>query len=213
MIAPDRQQHWQDVYAQCGEQQTSWFRPHLDLSLDWIDGLGLDKDAPIIDVGGGRSTLVDDLLARGFTDLSVLDLSGEALEQSAARLGARAQSIHWLNCDLLEAALAEAHYCLWHDRAVFHFLTDEAAQSTYVALASRSLRPGGYLLLATFAEDGPEKCSGLPVCRYNAQTLAARFGDGFETVGRRGEQHRTPFDREQSFTYLLLRRLPAQSTE
>jgi SAM-dependent methyltransferase len=205
--------HWQDVYSSRGEGQTSWYREHLDLSLELIDSLHLAADTPAIDVGGGRSNLVDDLLARGFCDLTVLDLSSEALGQSAARLGERSAKVQWLAADITTADVPAAYFGLWHDRAVFHFLDSEAAQAAYIARATRSLRPGGYLLLATFAADGPEKCSGLPVCRYDADALAAKFATGFARIADRRELHRTPFGTEQSFTYLLLRRLPAARTE
>ena len=198
--------HWQDVYANKAEAQTSWYRPHLDLSLELIDGLGLAPFAPIIDVGGGRSTLVDDLMGRGYRDLTVLDLSEAALAQSRNRLGRIGASVHWIAGDVLEADLPAARFALWHDRAVFHFLTDEARQDRYVARVRAALQPGGHALVATFAADGPERCSGLPVCRYDGDSLAQRFGAGFERVDVRRELHRTPFDSVQPFTYLLLRR-------
>ena len=198
--------HWQEVYGSRGETQTSWFRPHLDRSLAFIEGLGLALDTPIVDVGGGRSTLVDDLLARGYLDLTVLDLSAEALAQSRARLDGRAQGVQWLTGDVLELDLPAGHYGLWHDRAVFHFLTEARAQDRYAECARRSLRAGGFLLVATFAEDGPERCSGLPVCRYGADALAERFGAGFERMADGREEHRTPADALQVFTYLVLRR-------
>lgn len=213
MNAAGGQAHWQGVYASRGEGQTSWYREHLDLSLAMIDGLHLALDTPVIDVGGGRSTLVDDLLARGFRDLTVMDLSIEALGQSAARLGAVAAKVHWLAGDITLAELPAAHYGLWHDRAVFHFLISAEAQAAYIAGAAGSLSAGGYLLLATFAEDGPEKCSGLPICRYGADALATKFATHFSRITDRREIHRTPFGTDQSFTYLLLRRLPAQATE
>jgi SAM-dependent methyltransferase len=199
-------EHWEKVYAAKPEAQTSWFRPHLDESLRLLDQLALPTQSPIIDVGTGRSTLVDDLLARGFTDLTALDISGEALAQSHARLGESAARIRWIESDLLEARLPRAHYALWHDRAVFHFLTEPAGQARYVAIAARALRPGGHLLLATFAPDGPDKCSGLPTCRYDAAALAARFAPAFEPVADSREQHLTPFDTTQAFTYVVLRR-------
>ena len=198
--------HWQEVYATKAEAQTSWYCPHLALSLELIDGLGLDPSAPVIDVGGGRSTLVDDLLDRGHRDLTVLDLSEQALAQSRARLGARAAGVHWIAGDVLEAALPAAHFALWHDRAVFHFFTDQARQDRYIGRVRAALPPGGHALVATFAADGPERCSGLPVCRYDGDSLAQRFGAGFERVTTRRELHRTPFDSVQPFTYLLLRR-------
>ena len=202
--------HWQTVYQTRAEQQTSWFRPHLDESLRLIDGLGVATDTPIIDVGAGRSTLVDDLLARGFSDISVLDISDAALKDAKTRVGDAASAVHWIAADLLSANLPADHYGLWHDRAVFHFLTDPADQARYVALATRCVREGGTLILATFAPDGPEKCSGLPVCRYDAAALAAHFANGFTCVADSRETHLTPFATEQRFTYLVLRRAPSR---
>ena len=201
-----RHDHWQTVYQTRDEQQTSWFRPHLEQSLRLIDTLALAADTPIIDVGAGRSTLVDDLLARGFSDLSVLDLSDAALQEAKARVG-DAVAVNWIAADVLGANLPTGHYGLWHDRAVFHFLTSPEDQVRYVAQATRSLREGGMLIVATFAPDGPEKCSGLPVCRYDAATLAALFAGGFTRVSDSRETHRTPFATEQNFTSLVLRRV------
>jgi SAM-dependent methyltransferase len=204
LINQDRREHWQTVYQNKGESQTSWFRPHLDESLRLIDALALAPGTPIIDVGGGRSTLVDDLLARGFRDLTVLDLSPAALEASRVRLDANGDSVTWLAGDITATALPEARFGLWHDRAVFHFLTDEADRRRYVAQAARAIRPGGYAIIATFAADGPEKCSGLPVCRYDATQLAAEFASGFTCVDSSREVHRTPFETDQAFTYVVL---------
>ncbi|GAB3034469.1 class I SAM-dependent methyltransferase [Oleiagrimonas citrea] len=201
-----RQDHWQTVYRGTSEQQTSWYRPHLDASLRSIDALDLPHDAPVIDVGGGRSTLVDDLLDRGFRDLTVLDLSEAALAQSRARLGAQTASVHWLADDVTETEMPAARYALWHDRAVFHFLIEDIAQQRYLDAAAHATREGGYVIVATFAADGPERCSGLPVARYDAGTLAARFAPHFECVDACRDVHRTPFDTEQPFTYLTLRR-------
>jgi len=201
-----RQEHWQSVYQDKAEQQTSWYRPHLETSLHWIDALEMPHDAPVIDVGGGRSTLVDDLLDRGFTDITVLDLSEAALAQSRARLGEQAESVRWLAGDITEVELPAAHYALWHDRAVFHFLVEHDLQQHYVDSAARAVREGGHLIVATFATDGPERCSGLPVVRYDAEELAARFKPHFERVDAGRDLHRTPFDTEQAFTYVVLRR-------
>jgi len=202
-----KQDHWQAVYRDKAEQQTSWFRPHLDTSLRFIDELGLPADAPMIDVGGGRSTLVDDLLERGFTDITVLDLSDTAMAQSRERLGERAAMVHWLAGDITEVELPAARFALWHDRAVFHFLVEHDMQQRYVDLATRAVREGGYMVLATFAEDGPERCSGLPVARYDADLLAARFAPHFECVNAGSDVHRTPFETDQPFTYVVLRRM------
>jgi SAM-dependent methyltransferase len=210
--------HWQTVYQTKDEQQTSWFRPHLDESLRLIDGLELDRSLPAIDVGGGRSTLVDDLLARGFDDVTVLDLSPAALEESRRRLGARGALVTWLASDILDAPMPSAHYALWHDRAVFHFLTDDDQRARYAAMAARCVRPGGFMVLATFAPDGPEKCSGLPVRRHDARGLAEPFSDSFAMLADSRELHPTPFGTQQPFTYVVLRRQSdaapvAQATE
>lgn len=201
-----RREHWESVYQTKGRQQTSWFRPHLDESLRMIDALAPDRRLPVIDIGGGRATLVDDLLARGHDDVSVLDLSEAALAESRDRLGSRGDAVHWIAGDITTIELPVAHYGLWHDRAVFHFLDEAAQRRRYAALARRAVRPGGHLVIATFAPDGPEKCSGLPVCRYDADGLAAQFAEGFEPIADSRETHRTPFGSEQSFTYVALRR-------
>jgi SAM-dependent methyltransferase len=208
--------HWQDVYAAKAPEQTSWFRPRLDESLRLALAHAPDRDAPVIDVGGGRATFVDDLLAQGYGDVTVLDVAGEALEQARIRLASSDDdavatafergAAQFLETDLLDAALPAARYGLWHDRAVFHFLVDASEQEAYVALAARSLRPGGVAILATFAPDGPARCSGLPVQRYDADALAACFGDGFERVVDARDLHATPFGSTQPFTYVVLRR-------
>ena len=198
--------HWEAVYAGKAEDQTSWFQPHLDRSLEIIGSLGLAPRAPIIDVGAGRSTLVDDLLGQGYRDLTVLDLSENALEQARRRLGRMADGIRWVRGDVLEVDLPVSHYALWHDRAAFHFLTREADQDRYAARVRQALRPGGHAIIATFAKDGPDRCSGLPVCRYDTDSLAQRFGAGFERVAEHHEMHQTPFDSVQPFTILVLRR-------
>ena len=204
--------HWQQVYDSKAEAQTSWFRPHLDESLRLIDALRLPVEAPVIDVGAGRSTLVDDLLERGFIDVTALDISHAALAQAQARLGNASRRVRWMEGNVLEAQLPPARFDLWHDRAAFHFLIQAEERARYVALCARSLRVGGFALVSTFAADGPEKCSGLPVCRYEAADLAAEFGPGFETLAHSHELHHTPFDTTQNFTYLLLRRINNQMT-
>jgi SAM-dependent methyltransferase len=199
-------QHWQDVFVNMDEGRTSWFRPHLDTSLRLIDECKLPANAAIIDVGTGRSTLVDDLLARGFRDLTALDISPAALTQSRRRMGLASDLVRWISGDVLATSLPPSRFDLWHDRAVFHFLTDEGDQARYAAQAAASVRKGGYLLLATFAADGPEWCSKLPVCRYDAAGLSARFAEDFKPVANAREEHRTPLGSVQPFTYLLLRR-------
>jgi SAM-dependent methyltransferase len=201
-----RSSHWDAVYSEKGEAQTSWFRPHLDESLRLIDALGLPRQAPVLDVGGGRSTLVEDLLERGFTDIGVMDLSAVALAESKKRLGARAEGVHWLVGDITELELPAAYYALWHDRAVFHFLTDVEGRARYVAAMAHAVRPGGHAVIGTFAVDGPERCSGLPVARYDASSLASVFAPEFEPVADSRDVHCTPSGNEQAFTYVVLRR-------
>jgi hypothetical protein len=200
------QQHWQGVYASKDEVQTSWFRPHLETSLRLIDGCKLPASAAIIDIGAGRSTLVDDLLTRGFRDVTALDISAAALAQSRRRMGLAGDLVRWISSDLFEAKLP-ARFNLWHDRAVFHFLVDADEQARYAALAAHCVRDGGYLVLGTFALDGPQQCSGLPVCRYDAAGLAARFAPDFAPVADAREEHKTPGGSIQPFTYVVLRKV------
>jgi SAM-dependent methyltransferase len=201
-----RSSHWDVLYSEKGEAQTSWFRPHLDESLRLIDGLDLPLQAPMLDVGGGRSTLVEDLLQRGFTDIGVMDLSAVALDETKQRLGARADHVHWLVGDITDAELPSGYYALWHDRAVFHFLADIGDRARYAAAMAHAVRPGGYAVIGTFATDGPEHCSGLPVARYDASSLASEFAPEFEPVAHSRDMHRTPSGNEQAFTYVVLRR-------
>lgn len=201
-----RSAHWDAVYREKPEVQTSWFRPHLDESLRLIDALDVPRDQTVLDVGGGRSTLVDDLLARGYTDVGVLDISAVAMAESQQRLGAQAQSVHWMIGDAVDLALPAAHVMLWHDRAVFHFLTDADERARYVATAKHAVRSAGYLVIGTFAVDGPERCSGLAVARYDVPALAAVFAPGFQLVSHSRDAHRTPSGNEQAFTYVVLQR-------
>jgi SAM-dependent methyltransferase len=201
-----RREHWESVYTTKPEDQTSWFRPHLDESLRLIDGLDLPSGTPVIDVGGGRATLVDDLLSRGFIDVTVLDTSKAALDEVGHRLGAAGEFVHWMVADITRAELLPTHYGLWHDRAVFHFLTEPVDRMRYVTNAARSIQPGGHAIVATFATDGPERCSGLPVRRYDAAALVSEFEPAFERIADSRERHPTPFGSEQPFTYVLLRR-------
>lgn len=196
-----RRDHWEGVYTSKATDAVSWYQAHAQRSLDMIEACGLDVHAPIIDVGGGASTLVDDLLARGFENLSVLDISEAALAASRARLGARSEAVTWHVADITRADLPQRAFALWHDRAVFHFLTEASDRDAYRATLHRALRPGGHVLIATFAEDGPTRCSGLPVCRYDAAGLAAELGPAFRLVGSTRELHRTPFATEQAFTF------------
>jgi SAM-dependent methyltransferase len=205
--------HWQAVHRDRPPGRTSWYRPRLDQSLRLVDGLALPADAAVIDVGGGRSTLVDDLLGRGFSDISVLDLAPAALEASRERLGAAAGQVHWLVGDITRIDLPAARFSLWHDRAVFHFMVEPDDRDAYVRAAARSVAPGGHAIIAGFALDGPERCSGLPVRRHDAAGLAAAFAPAFAPVADAREIHPTPAGAEQPFTYVLLRRRGPDTTD
>ena len=200
------QAHWDDVYRRKDAEQVSWFRPHLEVSLALMEQTGLGSRTRVVDVGGGASTLVDDLLARGVTDITIVDLSAAALEVARKRLGAAASTVHWLAADLLAAPFAEGRFDLWHDRAVLHFLIDETDVRRYAEQAARAVAPGGHAVIGGFAPGGPERCSGLPVARRSAAEIAAALGAAFELVGERREVHQTPGAMSQSFAYALLRR-------
>jgi SAM-dependent methyltransferase len=199
------QSHWDAVYATRAADTVSWYRPHLDRSLALIDEVKLPRDAAILDVGGGASTLADDLLERGYTDVTVLDVSEQALRAARARLGERAAWVKWIRADVTDATLPARAFRFWHDRAVFHFLLDERDRARYVAGVRRSVAPGGYVLISTFGPNGPEKCSGLPVQRYDADALHAGLGEDFAPVANAIEIHTTPAGARQEFVYGLFR--------
>ncbi len=196
----DRRQHWETVYNSKAADQVSWFQLHAASSLRLIAGCA-DRDAEIIDVGGGASVLVDDLLDAGYRHLTVLDLAESALAASRARLGARAQSVQWIAGDVTQAELPAARYDVWHDRAVFHFLTDPADRARYVAQVLKSVKPGGHVIVAAFGPGGPLQCSGLDVMRYAPDALHAEFGMPFRLLGHETETHHTPAGQEQEFVY------------
>ena len=199
-----RQTFWEDVHADRGVHGVSWWQHVPRLSLDLIDAAELGSDDPIIDVGSGWSTLIDHLLARGHVDLTAIDLSSSALQAVRSRLGGDRQDVVLEVADVLHLDQGR-HYSLWHDRAVFHFLTDPGDRDAYRASLERNLQPGGWAVLATFGPEGPDTCSGLPVRRYSHADLAAEF-PGFELVATSGEDHRTPWGSTQQFTAVLLRR-------
>ena len=198
-----RRLHWDRRYAGAGATGVSWYQPEPALSLALIDILRVPKSAPIIDVGGGASLLVDELLARGYLDLTVLDVSSTALEIARHRLGDSA-AVRWL-CDDAITWQPERRYALWHDRAAFHFLTEAAEQTRYLNIMRQAVDPSGALVMATFAAAGPETCSGLPVARYEAADLE-RLLDGFTVVASRREEHVTPSGAVQPFTWIAARR-------
>lgn len=200
-------QHWEHVYATKSIDAVSWFQPQAATSLKLIQATGAAPTDAIIDVGGGASTLVDGLLANGFGNLSVLDLSGAALAASRARLGERAAAVQWLEADITQVALPAQRYAVWHDRAVFHFLVEAADRAAYRKLLLHALQPLGQVIIATFAENGPVQCSGLPIRRYRAEELHAELGESFELVDSHTEAHHTPSGAIQQFVYVHLRRV------
>lgn len=199
-------EHWDKVYSSKASNAVSWFQPHAALSLELIKATGTGQDASIIDVGGGASTLVDDLIANGYSDLTVLDLSAAALDAARQRLGAQGSKVNWIVADITQAELPSKRYDIWHDRAVFHFLTTQKQRDAYVRTVFNSVKPGGHVIIATFAEDGPEQCSGLPVMRYRADDLHDEFGDAFTLLKHQKEAHQTPFGTMQQFVYCYCRR-------
>jgi SAM-dependent methyltransferase len=199
--AMDESKHWDEVYERRAPDQMSWYRPHLAQSLSLIEQAGLPADAAIIDVGGGASTLVDDLLDRGHTRITVLDISTRAMATARERLGARAASVSRLTGDVTRFDLPEHEFDFWHDRAVFHFLREEQERVRYVAAVRRALKPGGHIVVATFGHAGPDRCSGLGVMRYSADEIHGQFGRAFRKIASFTEIHRTPGGVEQEFVY------------
>lgn len=199
-------QHWETTYASKNATEVSWYQMHATQSLALIKRAETDLNQPIIDVGGGASTLVDDLLRYGYEDLSVLDISAQALSVAKSRLGTQAQSVTWLEYNILEAQLPSNHYAVWHDRAVFHFLTEADEREQYLNILQQALRIDGHVIMATFALDGPEKCSGLPTQRYSIESLTQAMGSTFELVEHTTEMHTTPADKPQHFIYAHFRR-------
>lgn len=197
----DARAHWEKVYRDKPPDAFSWYRPHLETSLDLIERAAAGRSASIIDVGGGESTLVDDLLARGYHNVTVLDISPTALDVTRSRLGPLAGQVQWIAAGLLEADLARHKYDVWHDRAVFHFLTSDDERAAYVRQALRAVKPGGHVIVSTFGPEGPQKCSGLDVVRYDAGTLHDQFGRRFRLLESHQELHRTPFGTNQQFLY------------
>ncbi len=204
----DSKLHWEKIYTSKPATDVSWFQREARKSMEFICRVAADKDAAIVDVGGGASTLADGLLRAGFRKITVLDLSAAGLAQARERLGGNASRVTWLEANALDPVLPEAGIDVWHDRAVFHFLTEQADCDRYVEQVRRAVRPGGYVVIATFAEDGPDRCSGLPVAKYSPKALCARFGAGFKYVEGDHEDHITPGGVHQSFQYCLCRYLP-----
>lgn len=201
----DKKSHWEDVYSKKQPSEVSWHQARPDFSLRLMAAAKLDKAAPIIDVGGGASTLVDCLLDDGYQNLSVLDISKQALLHAKSRLGSRAKEIKWLESDVTQFQPTQT-YQFWHDRAVFHFLTDAEDRKKYLQVLAASLDSKAYVMLATFALDGHEKCSGLPVQRYSVDSLQQTLGSDYELVQTDQETHLTPGGNPQRFVYCLFKK-------
>jgi SAM-dependent methyltransferase len=205
MDSIDRHSHWQKVYRTRGEREVSWFEESPVISLDLIHATGLSTEASIIDMGGGASRLVDALLDEGFEAITVLDLSEYALAAAQARLGVRSAKVKWIAADVTVWQQSET-YDVWHDRATFHFLTDEKDRAAYAERLAQAVLPGGHVIIGTFGIDGPERCSGLPVVRYDAASLGAILGPSFCLVESRNHAHHTPMGATQRFQFSRFRR-------
>ncbi len=201
----DRQTHWQGVYKSKHETEVSWFQQRPSISLELIKASGGALNDPIIDIGGGASRLVDALLDDGYTAVTVLDISESALNAAKVRLGQRASEVRWLVADVTAWQPSE-HYTVWHDRAAFHFLTEPAERAAYVGHLSRALLTGDHAIIATFAPDGPERCSGLPIVRYDGAALGQALGPAFEFLETRPDDHRTPSSGIQKFQFSRFRK-------
>jgi len=201
----DAKTHWEKIYSTKAPETVSWYRPHLETSLALIERAAREKSASIIDVGGGESTLVDDLLARGYRNITILDISQVAIETTKKRLGAVAGQVHWLTADVTEATLEPCAYDVWHDRAVFHFLTAREQRLAYVRQVARAVKPGGHVIVGAFGPEGPTRCSGLDVVRYDAESLHEEFGMHFRLVESSSELHHTPSGTTQQFLYCFCR--------
>jgi len=202
----DRKSHWENIHQTKAPTQVSWYQEHSRLSMQYILQTGVGKTGQIIDIGGGISTLVDDLLADSYQHIHVLDISAAALQTAQQRLGWRAKEVNWMVADITQAQLPSQFYDVWHDRAVFHFLTETQDRQRYVHTVKDAVKPGGHVIIATFASDGPERCSGLEVARYDPQSLHGEFGADFELLDSTREEHHTPFGTEQKFIYCYCRK-------
>ena len=198
--------HWEHIYETKAPTQVSWYQEHAQFSMHYIENTGIRKTDHILDVGGGTSTLVEDLIEDGFQNITVLDVSGTALQLARQRLGTKANNVNWIEADITQAELPYQSYDVWHDRAVFHFLTKAIDRQRYIDTVRHSVRKGGHVIVATFASDGPDHCSGLEVMRYNPEGLHNEFGDGFDLVDSTRETHHTPFGTEQKFIYCYCRK-------
>lgn len=206
MPQTDRQTHWQEVWTSKDHERTSWFQDDPAPSLRLIAGLSPRRGTAMVDVGGGRSALAGRLVEQGFANVAVLDIAEAALARAHAELGALGDDVTWIHADVLDWRPVPGLYDIWHDRAAFHFLTDPADQAAYAAVLRRALAPGGHAIVATFAPDGPQRCSGLPVQRHDGASLLAALGPGLTLLSEERETHLTPGGVEQRFCWCVLRR-------
>ena len=193
--------HWRTVFESKASTALSWYQPHLEISLGMISRTGVSQECKLLDVGGGDSTLVDDLVRRSFSGVTVLDIASSAIERAKERLGEASFGVVWKVGDILLTPLPDQYFDVWHDRAVFHFLVEEQSRRAYVSKASNAIKSNGHLIIATFASDGPNRCSGLPTMRYTPSGLAEEFKQDFTLVECQPESHKTPQGREQRFIY------------
>jgi len=204
-MSDSEKQHWENVYGTKAEDDVSWFQTYPKTSMEFVESLHVDLSANIIDIGGGDSRLVDALLDKGYQNIWVLDISAASIEKAQKRLGANATKVHWIVSDVTEF-IPPVKYQVWHDRAAFHFLTTEDKIASYVSIAEDAIHTDGYLVLGTFSENGPTKCSGLEIKQYSEASMAARFADSFEKLQCITEDHQTPFNTTQNFTFCSFRR-------
>jgi len=205
VIGMDAQTHWETIYTEKAPDAVSWYRPHLETSLAFIEQAASGRSASVIDVGGGESTLVDDLLARGYENITVLDISQTAIHANRKRLGQASKRVQWIVADITKVDLEPSAFDVWHDRAVFHFLTSPGDRIAYVRQVAHAVKPGGHVIVSTFGPEGPTKCSGLDVVRYDAEALHNEFGVHFRLLTSSKELHRTPFGTVQQFLYCYCR--------
>lgn len=201
----DAKTHWEKVYTTKEPEKVSWYRAHLETSLALIERASHSQSASIIDIGAGESTLVGDLLEKGYEHITVLDVSQTAFDVTKKRLGPVAEQVNWIVADITQVELEPLAYDVWHDRAVFHFLTSADQRAAYVRNVARAVKPGGHVIVSTFGPEGPAKCSGLEVMRYDAQSLHGEFGQRFRLVESSKELHNTPFGSTQQFLYCYCR--------
>ncbi len=204
-MTSDKKHHWENVFATKAENEVSWFQPYPKTSMEFLELFQLPLNANIIDIGGGDSHLVDALLEKGYQNIWILDIAATALGKAKQRLGDRAKQIHWLVTDVTEF-VPPVQFDFWHDRAAFHFLTDEESINKYVSIAESGIKKNGYLILGTFSDEGPQKCSGLEIKQYNEASMSARFKPAFNRIKCIREEHTTPFNTVQNFLFCSFQR-------